>query len=318
MTLFLLSSSGERLSPAETHLRGFAASMTKPVRPSALFDCLITNLAEHAPTEPASPARLPQPSEAIGVILLVEDNKMNQLVGAKVLAKLGYRYDIANHGGEAVTAIQTTRYDAVLMDCQMPEMDGYEATRRLRGLEAGTTRHLPVIAMTAAAMHGDREACLEAGMDDYITKPVRPGAINDALERWIAAEPVPTVTADTFPPGETGVLDPERFAVLRDLDSGDGELLTAIMNGYADDGALLLVTLREALAEGDPQSVERAAHTLKGASANIGALRLTETCAKLEALGRAGALATAPQLVEAATAEFDDVRAALLLEASTI
>jgi HPt (histidine-containing phosphotransfer) domain-containing protein len=198
-------------------------------------------------------------------------------------------------------------------------MDGYEATRRLRHSEDGTARHLPVIAMTAAAMEGDREACLEAGMDDYITKPVRPGAIREALEHWIAPEPTATVVADdTNVSREVLVLDPERFAVLRDLDSGDGELLTAIIGGYINDGAVLLATLREALAEGDPQSVERAAHTLKGASANLGALRLTETCAKLEALGRAGALGTAPELVVAATGEFDEVRAALAVEAAAI
>ena len=105
-------------------------------------------------------------------MLLVEDNKVNQLVGSKVLANLGYTFTIANNGVEAVNAIRSGAYDAVLMDCQMPEMDGYQATAAIRRIE-GSSRHIPIIAMTAAAMEGDRERCMAAGMDDYITKPVR-------------------------------------------------------------------------------------------------------------------------------------------------
>ncbi len=186
IALFLLSSSGGRLGAAETHVRGFAGSLTKPVRPSELFDCLITGLNRGSPPGPAEATQAgpPEPQEVKGMILLVEDNKMNQLVGSKVLAKLGYAFDVANHGGEAVSAVQARTYDAVLMDCQMPEMDGYEATAEIRRTE-GTGRRTPIIAMTAAAMDGDREACLAAGMDDYITKPVRLEAIAAVLERWV-------------------------------------------------------------------------------------------------------------------------------------
>jgi two-component system sensor histidine kinase/response regulator len=187
--LFLLSSSGHRLEPAESHLTGFAASLTKPVRSSELFDCLITSLnAGSAVGEtPVTPQTAPsETSEVVGMILIVEDNKVNQLVGSKVLENLGYGFTIANNGVEAVEAFQSGIYDAVLMDCQMPEMDGYEATAAIRRLE-GSAGHIPIIAMTAAAMEGDRERCMAAGMDDFITKPVRLEAVATALLRWVTA-----------------------------------------------------------------------------------------------------------------------------------
>jgi PAS domain S-box-containing protein len=320
--LFMLSSSG-RVSEATANEAGLSGTLAKPVRQSDLFNCLIEGLHLQVSPTPASDKPAPPERDARGprddvVVLLVEDNTMNQLVATRMLAKLGYRADVANNGREALTAIAAGDYAAVLMDCQMPEMDGYEATRQLRRQEYGTGRHLPVIAMTAAAMQGDREACLEAGMDDYITKPVRPDNIAETLERWIRPEPVaPVVPATSAGTARSGAIDPERFAVLRDLDGGDGELLAAIIDGYLDEAATLLAALREALAEGDPHSVERAAHALKGASANLGAVHVADTCATLEALGRAGTLSTAAQLVEDATTHFDEVRATLAADVST-
>jgi HPt (histidine-containing phosphotransfer) domain-containing protein len=174
--------------------------------------------------------------------------------------------------------------------------------------------------MTAAAMQGDREACLDAGMDDYITKPIRIETIGDALNRWIAARQAPAAesSASDMAPASDPVIDVERFAVLRDLDAGDGELLSAIVNEYVTDGGRLLVALREALAEGDPEALERAAHTLKGSSANLGAVRMAEVCGRLEALGRAGALGTAPRLLADADTAFAEVRAALAVEVSGV
>ncbi len=185
--LFLLSSSGHRLEAAESHLTGFAASLTKPVRSSELFDCLITSLNSGSASETTATAATegPEPAKVAGTILLVEDNKVNQLVGSKVLEKMGYAFSIANNGVEAVSAFQSGGYDAILMDCQMPEMDGYEATAAIRQLE-GSDGHIPIIAMTAAAMEGDRERCMAAGMDDFITKPVRLEAVSTVLERWVA------------------------------------------------------------------------------------------------------------------------------------
>jgi two-component system, sensor histidine kinase and response regulator len=319
LKLFLLSSSGRVQSDVAT-AAGLSGTLTKPVRQSELFNCLIEGLQMHNPdpTDPREPSPRPEPTSIDhGVVLLVEDNTMNQLVATRMLAKLGYRADVANNGREAIDAITIGAYDAVLMDCQMPEMDGYEATRQLRRAEAGTGRHLPVIAMTAAAMQGDREACLAAGMDDYITKPVSVDAIATVLDRWTAPKPAPDAEPTvSHRAADDPILDPERFAILRDLDAGDGDLIATLVHEFLNDGTQLLTAIREAIAEGDPQAVERAGHTLKGASANLGAVRLARVCGKIEALGRAAALGTAPRLVDEATTEFDNVRAALNLEVS--
>jgi two-component system, sensor histidine kinase and response regulator len=321
MKLFLLSSSGTRLGPAETHLRGFAASLTKPVRSSELFDCLITNLNSDAPPLPAVPTLTHQPEvlEMKGTILLVEDNKMNQLVGSKVLSKLGYEFRIANNGIEAVSAIQEGSYAAVLMDCQMPEMDGYEATAEIRRIE-GATRHTPIIAMTAAAMEGDREACIDAGMDDYITKPVREAAVASVLEQW-AVRPVSdgaettddatSVNDEHLDDGLPAPLDQSQIELLRSLDEDDGSLLAEIIDQYLTqtvEGRKELVRLMDG---GDPRGLERAAHTIRGASANVGAKELAAICAEMEAQGRFEQLEGIAELMERFDHEFVRVQDAL-------
>jgi two-component system, sensor histidine kinase and response regulator len=189
--LFLLSSSG-RVTRDVSEAAGLSGALTKPVRQSELFNCLITGL------RPAAAEPEPQPAitatqetrNARGNVLLVEDNAMNQLVATRIVGKLGYRVEVAENGREALTVLAEQPFDAVFMDCQMPEMDGYEATREIRHREAQTGGHMPIIAMTAAAMDGDREACLAAGMDDYITKPIRAEDIDGALDRWLAPSSV--------------------------------------------------------------------------------------------------------------------------------
>jgi two-component system sensor histidine kinase/response regulator len=322
MSLFLLSSSGERLSAAETHRHGFAASMTKPVRSSELFDCLITNLNDAtppgAPTKPVTPQ--PENLDVMGMILLVEDNTMNQLVGSKALAKLGYDFDIASNGREALTAIQARSYDAVLMDCQMPEMDGYEATAEVRRIEGGA-RRTPIIAMTAAAMDGDRETCLAAGMDDYITKPVRLDTIAAALERWIprptsdaTATATATATGESISPSENIPLEPLDYSqidLLRSLDDGDGAVFGEIIDQYLTQTTAGRLELARVVGAGDAHGLQRAAHTLKGASANVGATALVAVCDELEMQGRGARIDGAAGLVERFDTEFTRVRQAL-------
>jgi PAS domain S-box-containing protein len=324
MTLFLLSSSGDRLGAAEANLRGFAASLSKPVRSSELFDCLITSINGGAPPAPATKPAIDQPEipEMMGMILLVEDNQMNQLVASKVLAKMGFRFDIANHGGEAVSAIKAGSYDAILMDCQMPEMDGYEATAEIRRIE-GTSHHTPIIAMTAAAMEGDRDKCLAAGMDDYITKPVRLEAMAEVLARW-AAQPLPVEAATDqgaswSDDGPCAALDQSQIELLRSLDDGDGAVLGEIIGQYLTQTVHGREELVCVVGEGDAHAAERAAHTLRGASANIGANTLATVCAEIEMQGRSGQLDGVTELVERFDNEFIRVRDALnnLLAPST-
>ena len=200
-----MSSSGHRLDSAESHLSGFAASLTKPVRSSELFDCLITSLQRGSGLEApeAATAARSETSEVQGMILLVEDNKVNQLVGSKVLESLGYEFTSPTTVARPSKPSPAGPYDAILMDCQMPEMDGYEATATIRRM-AGPIGHTPIIAMTAAAMDGDREKCMAAGMDDFITKPVRLEAVSTALERWVA-------TQERSGGASTGAEDPSRL-----------------------------------------------------------------------------------------------------------
>ncbi len=313
-TLFLLSSSGERLGVAETRRQGFAASLTKPVRQSELYDCLITSLSDE---DAAALSVIAEVRERVGAsqgtVLLVEDNKMNQMVGSKVLAKLGYRFEIAAHGGEAVQAVMLSHYDAILMDCQMPVMDGYEATGHIRRLE-GDRRHTPIIAMTAAAMEGDREKCLAAGMDDYITKPVRPEVIAAVIEKWVLASSVPApvdAPAPGEPPSVEGVLDRNQVDLLRGLDDGDGAVLAEVVTEYVEQSARQRDALVRAIELGDPPAVEGLAHSLRGASANVGATRLAEICGRIEGLAHLSDIDGVRALATSFATELAAVRDAL-------
>jgi CheY-like chemotaxis protein len=189
--LILLSSAGGHESGVEPGL--FAATLTKPVRPSALFDALIGALTARPTRETAMPPAKPQLDPGVAArrplrILLAEDNAVNQKLALRLLSQMGYRADVAANGLEAIQAVERQTYDVVLMDVQMPEMDGLEATRRICARsptsDAGTAGKRPrIIAMTANAMQGDREICFKAGMDDYVSKPIRVAELADALER---------------------------------------------------------------------------------------------------------------------------------------
>ena len=190
--LLLLTSVSGIGAAAKAKESGFDGFLTKPAKPTHLHDCILTSLgaelASKAEVEPKS--ALPDCAAAVpgatggARILLVEDNAVNTKVALKMLQRLGHRADAAQNGIEALAALKTARYDAILMDCQMPEMDGFEATREIR-LREGSERHTPIVAMTANAMAGDRAACLAAGMDDYVSKPVRLADLADALLRWV-------------------------------------------------------------------------------------------------------------------------------------
>ena len=247
-------------------------------------------------------------------VLLVEDNQVNQALAVAILAKLGYRAEVAGNGRETVAAVAQAAYGAVLMDCQLPVMDGYQATAEIRRRE-GTARHTPIIAMTAAALPGDRERCLAVGMDDYLAKPVLVADVKAVLSRWLGGEvTTPTVAGSAdWAESAAEVLDPDRLAELGRLDSsGNGSALVGrLAECFLARAPADLADLRVAVQRGDATAVAQIAHRLKGAAGTLGSAGLVDLCQELEALARAGALPPADDLLWRLEQEFDRVTSAL-------
>jgi CheY-like chemotaxis protein len=260
--LVLLTSFGQRVHADEARTAGFAACLTKPVRQTRLSACLAAAMGVpyRGPARPATPSGDPRPLGGARV-LVVEDSATNQRLAVRLLEKRGIRADVAADGREAV-ALANRPYDLILMDCQMPEMDGYEATRAIRAGEAGGARHAPIVAMTANAMPGDRQRCLDAGMDDYLAKPVDVEALDRVLARWLpacAGAPVDAAPSPGNDPGrESGrgepALDP---AVALAHTGGDPVLLREAAALFLGEVPRLMGDLREALARRDAQTLQR-------------------------------------------------------------
>jgi CheY-like chemotaxis protein len=261
-------------------------------------------------------------------VLVAEDNQINQKVAVKMLERLGYRADVAADGLEAIEALSNIPYAAVLMDVQMPEMGGYEATAEIRRREKGQGRRTSIIAMTANAMQGDREKAIEAGMDDYLPKPVKLEELESTLKRWIPqgheegasatgmpiVEGVPSFAPFTgYPEAEDTPLDDGVLESLFNL--GGTEILSELSEMFFESVGSALTKLREAVEEGDAPTVRRVAHTLKGGSGNMGAKDMSRICAGLEDAGASGDLSRAPELVGQLEEEFGRVRLALEAEA---
>jgi two-component system sensor histidine kinase/response regulator len=315
--LILLTSMGLRGEAEQARRVGFSAYLTKPVRQSRLYDAIVTVMSlpegeastpkhetpiitRHSLEEARAHARERLSSRAH--VLVAEDNAVNQKVAVRMLERLGYRADVAANGLEAVEALSHIPYAAVLMDVQMPEMDGYEATKEIRRRE-GDDRHTPVIAMTANAMQGDREKALEAGMDDYVSKPVKPEKLELVLGHWILQRES----------SETEVtLDERALAGLRELQQeGEPDFVGELIELFLHDAPPQLAALRDAIEEEDADSVERISHTLKGSSGSMGAKTMAEICAELQDVGASGDLSRAPELFGRLEEEFGRVRAAL-------
>jgi CheY-like chemotaxis protein/HPt (histidine-containing phosphotransfer) domain-containing protein len=226
----------------------------------------------------------------LGRVLVVEDNPMNQLVAQGIVTTLGYSVDIVDNGAEALRAILHTSYAAVLMDCHMPVLDGFEATREIRRRE-GSGGRIPVIAMTAGAMAEDRERCTAAGMDHFVSKPVTLAAVGSALAQWTRTSvndtSVPLRAAATEPDRPVGddepALDLNRITQLRQLGSmGGTDLLGRVVELFARDGLIGLAAIREAATLQSVAGLREALHKLKGTAANIGANRVAALCRQLE------------------------------------
>jgi two-component system, sensor histidine kinase and response regulator len=332
--LILLTSTGLRGEAEQARRVGFAAYLTKPVRQSKLYDAIAT-VMEALPvhdvpivtTHSIERARAhARERRRRAHVLVAEDNAVNQKVAVRMLERLGYQADVVANGLEALEALSRVRYAAVLMDVQMPEMDGYEATAEIRRLEEGQDRRTPIIAMTANAMQGDREQALEAGMDDYVPKPVKADELEAVLDRWVSkpneAEASVLEAGDASASredSEENPLDRSVFAGLRELqDEGEPDILNELIELFLTDVPPQLAALREAVEAGDAHSVERIAHTLKGSCGNMGAVRMEAICAELEEIGRSEDLATAPVRISKLEEEFGRVRVVFEEELSKI
>jgi CheY-like chemotaxis protein/HPt (histidine-containing phosphotransfer) domain-containing protein len=214
-------------------------------------------------------------------VLVVDDNSVNQKVAARMLAKLGCTVEVAAHGREALEMVMQTPYAVVFMDCMMPEMDGYEATGAIRKLD-GPAARTPIIAMTANAMQGDRERCLAAGMDDYLSKPVQPELLRQALERWGAR-------GRSTEPGTAPPVDPNVLEAFRQLqEEGGPDVVTELIDLFLADLPARREAIIRSLSERDTGRTRTAAHSLKSSATYIGAQELARICRDLEAAARRG------------------------------
>jgi signal transduction histidine kinase/DNA-binding response OmpR family regulator len=324
--LILLTSIGQ--TGAEPNRDGFFdACLTKPAPQSQLYDCLARVMAGSNPAEDellgveirsASQKHAKRlAARQGGRILIAEDNVVNQQVAIGVLATLGYRSDVVANGREAVEAMGLMPYAAILMDCQMPEMDGYQATQEIRRLE-GTGRHTPIIALTADASKDARAKSLSAGMDDHITKPLNPQELAAALGRWLRRVDElesQAVTAQSRPEGAAGHI---ALDGLRELErTGAPGLVKKITDLFLLDTPRQLTDLRDSVQNGDSVRLVKVAHTLKGSAANLGAREMVRICAELQVLGEAENISIAPSLVADLESQFGSVRDAILSEGAT-
>jgi signal transduction histidine kinase/DNA-binding response OmpR family regulator len=320
LPLLLFTSLGRREAGAESV--GFAAHLTKPIKPSQLFDALAGVLAgQPTRVEKRTPTRRELDPEMARRhplrILLAEDNVVNQKLALRLLEQMGYRADVAANGLEAVAAVERQPYDLVFMDVQMPEMDGFEASREI-------TRRWPaerrprIVAMTANALQGDRELCLAAGMDDYMSKPIHVEELVAALERGTARdlEPSRTPAAGSASQARAAgdrpsapVLDRGTLEQLR-VTMGDG-FLDELLPTFMEDSREMVRTMRRALNAKDVDAFRRAAHSLKSNAASFGAMTLSTMAKDLETLAKSGSLDGAAPRLERLTGECEQVVRAL-------
>ena len=317
LRLVMLTSLGQYTDTVQMLHIGFVACLTKPARKAELLHSLLADAPAVAPAVAPRPA--PKASRGSGQILLAEDNCTNQEVAVGLLKKLGLAVDVVGNGAEAIQALQRQPYDLVLMDVQMPELDGLAATRRIRSPVSGVLNpFIPIIAMTAHAMRGDRENCLAAGMDDYLAKPFTFLSLSTMMEKWLPAEPhaaAPTaagVAKATLPADESLEWPDFEPADLMARLVDDEQLARSLVNGFLKDVPKRLARLKQELAAGVAANVEHEAHTIKGAAATISGQALRAVAGKLEQAAHAGDLATVTARLPELEARFARLQATLV------
>jgi two-component system, sensor histidine kinase and response regulator len=280
---------------------GIEYFLTRPVRQSHLHDTLVNALRVKIAAGTAEATRGTH-SRLNARILLVEDNPVNQELAQHMLEFLGCACSIARHGRDALVALERESFDAVLMDCEMPEMDGFEATAAIRQRESsqGAARRVPIVALTAGAVEGDRDKCLAAGMDDYLSKPFSLADLERTLTRWLPDVP------STPQSGEKHI-DPRVIEGMLVMGGGGRDLLQRLIRIYLTDSPQRLAAIREGFANADAAAVARAAHSFKSSSANLGAAALAELCKRLERHCRAGSTEDAEPLLYAIEEEYSHV-----------
>ena len=299
--LLMLTSLGQRDDCETLHRAGIARCLTKPVKQSQLFDSLAIimgnepraaqavetiKVSDLTPEQTVFSNPLHENESKPLRILLAEDNVMNQKVALSQLSKLGYAADVVKSGLEVLDALSTLAYDIVLMDCQMPEMDGYEATAEIRRREQALSTRTIIIAMTAHAMEGEREKCLRAGMDDYLSKPVKAHELTEILDRWNPGrrqqrEPAPARTPASDVMEQS--FDASLLGSLRELQQeGSPDLITELIELYTKETKKRLTDLRSALNNQDMTELRRTVHYLKGSSSSLGIRRMAFLCSQFE------------------------------------
>ena len=361
--LIMMTSLAQRGDAARLEQIGFSGYLTKPLRQFHLRECLALVMGQER--SPAAKTVTPlvtrhtisEARKRRVQILLAEDNSTNQMVSLEILEKLGYRADAVADGKEAINALQKLSYDLVLMDCEMPKLDGFEATRIIRswklgngertatdegatgkgdaGVQVSTSRYrassIPIIALTAYAMKGDRERCLEAGMNDYLSKPIQPEELSRTLDRWLEksldergaagalpetstparsgeAPAVQTADPSKEAPAEAVIFDREGF-MKRIM--GDESLARRLMNGFLGDMPVQIEKLKAAIVAGDSLLAGQQAHRIKGAAANLGGTALQGVAFSMERAGKAGDLEAVRTLLPDLQKRFAEFKDAL-------
>ena len=323
-TIMMLTTTGRVADSERCRNLGISAFLTKPVKQSDLFDVIVTALGTSALESETTHGRITTASDAASeetpnsnrfLILLAEDNTVNQRVAVRLLQKKGHTVSVAENGREALLRLAHERFDLVLMDVQMPEMDGLEATATIRQQEKATGQHLPIIAMTAHAMAGDRERCLEAGMDGYVSKPIQPQMLFDTIASVIAKSAaesaahrdlnahvaVPAANNDRRNEHTSGLSvsakmrrnDVFNHGEMLNRLGDDLELVTELIELFLEESPKLLVDVQIAVQRRDAKAIERTAHRLKGSAGNFGMNATVKTAMRLEVLGRTGDLSDA-------------------------
>jgi signal transduction histidine kinase/CheY-like chemotaxis protein/HPt (histidine-containing phosphotransfer) domain-containing protein len=312
-TLVMMTSMGKRGDARRFKRIGFAAYLTKPVKLSQFYNCLAMisgsqmEFSEDRSSDIVTRHSIAEYQKRRVRILLAEDNEINQKVALGILKNFGYRTDAVSNGKDAVKAMENDRYDIVLMDCQMPEMDGYEATREIRSLQSNVLDHdVPIVAMTAHAMKGDREKCLAAGMVDYISKPINPEKLLEVIEKQLAdnRKSQPDEACGNVTP-VNNIFDSSGFF---DRLMGDRDLAYEILDGFLADVPLTFQALKDALNSGDANSIRHRAHSLKGASGNVGAMALERIAYQVELAGEANDLPKAGALIPELKIQFETLK----------